>query len=123
MEIWVTRLLSTPFHLLKIWKQIVQCFLNIFQTIAFVLSVSLPAYTYTLSPQETCHSVSSYAVTVCEEYGLFTSHLNCKYHPWELIDDMQMGILYNRKHWHSLSHSLHFVSDEKGNWRPTRPPR
>ena len=44
-------------------------------------------------------------------------------HPWELIDDMQMSILYNRKHWHSFSHSLHFVSDAKGDWRPTCPPQ
>ena len=42
---------------------------------------------------------------------LFTFHLNCKYHPWGLINDMQMSI-YNRKHWHALSHSLHFVRHE-----------
>ena len=35
-------------------------------------------------------------------------HLNRKYHPWGLINDMQMHI-YNRKHWHALSRSLHFV--------------
>ena len=35
-------------------------------------------------------------------------HLNCKYHPWGLINDMQMS-KYNRKHWHALPHSLHFV--------------
>ena len=52
---------------------------------------------------------------------LFTFHLNCKYHPWGLINDMQMSI-YNRKHWHALSHSLHFVRHE-GDWRPTRPPQ
>ena len=40
--------------------------------------------------------------------ALFTFHLNCKYHPWGLINDMQMSI-DNRKHWHSLSHSLHFA--------------
>ena len=34
---------------------------------------------------------------------------------------MQMSI-YNRKHWHALSHSLHFVRHE-GDWRPTRPPQ
>ena len=42
---------------------------------------------------------------------LFTFHLNCKYHPWGLINDMQMSI-YNRKHWHVLSRSLHFVRRE-----------
>ena len=52
---------------------------------------------------------------------LFTSHLNSKYHPWELINDMQMSI-YNRKHWHAWSHSLHFVLHE-GDWRPTHPPQ
>ena len=50
---------------------------------------------------------------------LFTSHLNCNYHSWGLINDMQMSI-YNRKHWHALSHSLHFVRHE-GDWRPTHP--
>ena len=25
---------------------------------------------------------------------LFTFHLNCKYHPWGLINDMQMSIIY-----------------------------
>ena len=52
---------------------------------------------------------------------LFTFHLNCKYHPWGLINDMQM-IIYNRKHRHALFHSLNFVRDE-GDWRPTRPPK
>ena len=52
---------------------------------------------------------------------VFTFHLNCKYHPWGLINDMQMSI-YNRKHWHALSHSLHFVRHE-GDWWPTRPPQ
>ena len=42
---------------------------------------------------------------------LFTFHLNCKYHPWGLINDMQISI-YNRKHWHAFSHSLHFVRHE-----------
>ena len=42
---------------------------------------------------------------------LFTFHLNCKYHPWGLINHMQMSI-YNRKHWHALTHSLHFVRHE-----------
>ena len=42
---------------------------------------------------------------------LFTFHLNCKYNPWGLINDTQMSI-YNRKHWHALSHSLHFVRHE-----------
>ena len=37
----------------------------------------------------------------------FTFHLNCKYHPWGLINDMQISI-YSRKDWHALSHSLHF---------------
>ena len=37
-----------------------------------------------------------------------TFHLNCKYHPWGLINDMQVSI-YNRKRWHALSHSLHFA--------------
>ena len=32
-----------------------------------------------------------------------------------------MSILYTRKHWHSLSHSLHFVGDMEGNYRPTHP--
>ena len=36
---------------------------------------------------------------------------------------MQMSILYNRKRWHSLSHSLHFESDAKGDWRPTCAPQ
>ena len=48
---------------------------------------------------------------ICSEWEpcmLFTFHLNCKYHPWELINDMQMS-KYNRKHWHALPHSLHFV--------------
>ena len=40
--------------------------------------------------------------------ALFTFHLNCKYHPWGLINDMQMSI-DSRKHWHALSHSLHFA--------------
>ena len=31
---------------------------------------------------------------------------------------MQMSI-YNRKHWNTLSHSLHFVG-HAGDWRPTR---
>ena len=44
---------------------------------------------------------------------LFTSHLNCKYHSWRLINDMQMSI-YNRKQWHALPHSLHFVRPEGG---------
>ena len=30
--------------------------------------------------------------------------------------------IYNRKHWHALSHSLHFVRHE-GDWRPTHPPQ
>ena len=42
---------------------------------------------------------------------LFTFHLNCKYDPWGLINDMQMSIS-NRKHCHALSHSLHFVRHE-----------
>ena len=53
--------------------------------------------------------------------ALFTFHLNCKYHPWGLINDMQMSI-DNRKHWHALSHSLHFAW-HKGDWRPTHPPQ
>ena len=40
--------------------------------------------------------------------ALFTFHLNWKYHPWGLINDMQMSI-DDRKHWHALSHSLHFA--------------
>ena len=48
---------------------------------------------------------------VCQVELLFTFHLNCNYHPWGLINDMQMSI-YNRKHWHALSHSLHFVRHE-----------
>ena len=50
---------------------------------------------------------------------LFTFYLNCKYHPWGLINDMQVSI-YNSKHWHALSHSLHFVR-HGGDWRPTHP--
>ena len=50
---------------------------------------------------------------------LFTFHLNCKYHPWGLINDMQISI-YNRKHWHAFAHSLHFVRHE-GDW-PTNLP-
>ena len=42
---------------------------------------------------------------------LFTFHLNFKYHPWELINNMQMSIYY-RKDWHALPHSLHFVRHE-----------
>ena len=60
-------------------------------------------------------------LSVTQYKKLFTFHLNCKYHPWGLINDMQMSI-YNRKHWHALSHSLHFVRHE-GDWRPTRPPQ
>ena len=63
-----------------------------------------------------------YSVTISEYDSnsiIFTFHLNCKYHPWGLINDMQMSI-YNRKHWHALSHSLHFVRHE-GDWRPTHP--
>ena len=30
--------------------------------------------------------------------------------------------IYDRKHWHVLSHSLHFIRHE-GDWRPTRPPQ
>ena len=37
-----------------------------------------------------------------------------------LINDMQMSI-YNRKHWHALPHSLHFLRHE-GDWWPTHPP-
>ena len=58
-------------------------------------------------------------LSVTQYKKLFTFHLNCKYHPWGLINDMQMSI-YNRKHWHALSHSLHFVRHEE-DWRPTRP--
>ena len=128
MEIRVTPVLSTRFHLLKIWKQIVQRFLNIFQKIAFVLSVNLEEFQFlfTQLPSLHIHTLSPHLLlccNCCEEYVLFTFHLNCKYHPWELIDDMQMSILYKRKHWHSLSHSLHFVSDMKGDWQPTRPPQ
>ena len=36
---------------------------------------------------------------------------NDSLNPWGLINDMQMSI-YNRKHWHALSHSLHFVRQE-----------
>ena len=53
--------------------------------------------------------------------GLLTFHLNGKYHPWGLINDMQMSI-YDMKHWHALSHSLHFVRHE-GDWRPSHPPQ
>ena len=48
---------------------------------------------------------------------VFTFHLNCKYHPWGLINDMQMSI-YNRKHWHALSHSLRPTR----RWLATHPP-
>ena len=56
-----------------------------------------------------------------KSFLLFTCHLNCKYRPWGLINDMQISI-YNRKHWHALSNSLHFVRHE-GDWRPTHPPQ
>lgn len=36
------------------------------------------------------------------------------------INDMHKSI-YNRKHWHSLSHSFHFFSDTKSDWQPTHP--
>ena len=49
------------------------------------------------------------SILKCRISELFTFHL--KYHPWRLINDMQMSI-YNRKHWHALSHSLHFVRHE-----------
>ena len=39
--------------------------------------------------------------------SLFTFHLNCKYHPCGLINDMQMSI-YDRKHWHALC-PIHFT--------------
>ena len=55
------------------------------------------------------------------KFTLFTFHLNCKYHQGRINYDMQMSI-YNRKHWHALSHSLHFVRHE-GDWRPTHPPQ
>ena len=55
--------------------------------------------------------ISLFKRLVCKVELLFTFHLNCKYHPWGLINDMQMSI-YNRKHWHALSHSLHFVRHE-----------
>ena len=42
---------------------------------------------------------------------LFTCLLNCKHHPWRFINDIQMS-LYNMKHWHVLSLSLHFVRHE-----------
>ena len=46
-------------------------------------------------------------------------HLNCKYHPWGLTNDMQMSI-YNRKHWCPLS--IYFTLPEtKGDWRPNHP--
>ena len=44
-------------------------------------------------------------------FSLFTFHLNCKYHPWGLTNDKQMSI-YNRRHWHALSPSLHFVGHD-----------
>ena len=48
-------LLSTPFHLLKIWEQIVQHFLNIFQKIAFVLSVSLEEFQFLITYLPSLH--------------------------------------------------------------------
>ena len=44
---------------------------------------------------------------------LFTFHLNCKYHPRGLINDMQMG-MYNRKHWRARCPSRR--------WLATHPP-
>ena len=49
------------------------------------------------------------SILKCRISELFTFHL--KYHPWGLINDMQMRI-YNRKNWQALSHSPHFVRHE-----------
>ena len=49
--------------------------------------------------------------SIADSWKLVTFHLNCKYYPWGLINDMQLSI-HNRKHWHALSHSLHFVRHE-----------
>ena len=53
----------------------------------------------------------SRAPFVFELIILFTCLLNCKHHPWRFINDIQMSI-YNMKHWHVLSLSLHFVRHE-----------
>ena len=63
-------------------------------------------------------SVCFFSGSIADSWKLVTFHLNCKYYPWGLINDMQLSI-DNRKHWHALSHSLHFVRHE-GEWRPTR---
>ena len=47
-----------------------------------------------------------------KEVSIIVVFKNCKYHPWGLINDIQMSI-YNRKHWHAFSHSLHFVRHEE----------
>ena len=56
-------------------------------------------------------SVCFFSGSIADSWKLVTFHLNCKYYPWGLINDMQLSI-YNRKHWHALSHSLHFVRHE-----------
>ena len=52
---------------------------------------------------------------------LFTFHLNCKYHPWGLINDMQMSIITGNT---GMLFPIHFtLSDKKGDWPPSRPPQ
>ena len=47
--------------------------------------------------------------------------LNCKYHPWGLINDMQMSIyIIGNTGTHC---PIHFFVQHEGDWRPTRPPQ
>ena len=77
---------------------------------AWVSKVSYVSVVFTRLSATLEHSCASNLQ--CSKILLFTFHLNCKYHPWGLINDMQMSI-YNRKHWHALFHSLHFVQHEE----------
>ena len=56
MKIWGTPTLHPLSPLLKIWKQIVQHFLNIFQKIAFVLSVSLEEFQFLIAHLPSLHT-------------------------------------------------------------------
>ena len=58
--------------------------------------------------------------TKLHEVGLRLMGSNDSLNPWGLINDMQMS-MYNRKHWHALSHSLYFVRQE-GRLAATHPP-
>ena len=43
--------------------------------------------------------------------SFWTIHVPSEISSWGLVNDMQMS-MYNRKHWHALSHSLHIVRHE-----------